>query len=155
MFNAISRNGTRITGTVETLAATAAIDEGSWAYVGNGHTGFAWIGDTDVDWDSQVTTTDKEHRMLFIDENGGEYWEHQIAIVDEEDLELVALALEPIEEVDKALAMQRLIDGDLAGIAHELRQRRSIDNDDKGWDGWFLGKYASLEFVVWPQRRLR
>jgi hypothetical protein len=49
--------------------------------------------------------------------------------------------------VTKAMAMDRLPKLEAA----ELREFKSTDGDDKGWDGWLRGRFPHSIDLVWPR----
>lgn len=60
--------GRLITGTLESLEGVASVS--GFSELENGELSPNYVGDTEVDWDSQATIDDAEHGTTYIDEEG-------------------------------------------------------------------------------------
>lgn len=76
-----SPSGSPIIGTNDLVRATAYIEDGSFRFL-DGKLDFEFIGDSDVDWDSQSTTRINGERT-FVDEEGDVWLESQLIITED------------------------------------------------------------------------
>jgi hypothetical protein len=82
-MRALSPTGAEITGTLEVVKGTCGVM--AWSRDADGSLSFDYDGTgTEVDWDSQKTVT-REGKRVFVDENGQEWTEDQIELVEDDD----------------------------------------------------------------------
>ena len=83
-MKAIAPNGKAIIGTAELTPGTALISEGSWVLNKDGVLEFEFLGETEMDWDGQYTKETPQGRMLFVDEDGNEWPDDEIKLVEDD-----------------------------------------------------------------------
>lgn len=83
-MRAISRNGSDIIGRYETCPCRAEILPGSFERSASGKIAFEWLGGTEMFYDAQEPIK-KDGQSVFLDENGDEWTEDQITLVDDDD----------------------------------------------------------------------
>lgn len=83
-------DGSKIIGTLERIPGVANIQHDSFKLDADGKIDFQWQGGTDVDWDGQVTIfrrnpewdKGRAPERVFVDEDGGEWLESELTLVD-------------------------------------------------------------------------
>jgi len=80
MGKLIAPNGAEIIGTLERLVGRADLDGA--LRLPDGTFEIAYAGHTKVFWDDQVTVT-REGQRVFLDEDGNEYLERELTLVDD------------------------------------------------------------------------
>lgn len=84
MPNLYAPDGTRITATVDTLTAFAAIEGAK--RLSDGSIDIHYAGESDVDWDSQKTVV-RNGQRVFMDADGNEHLENTLLLLTEEEWE--------------------------------------------------------------------
>jgi hypothetical protein len=82
-MHAISPTGSPIVGTADMVPANALIQQGSFTRGADGAIEFEWEGESLCCWDGQYTKQ-RDGKDLYVDENGEEWTEDQIKLVENE-----------------------------------------------------------------------
>lgn len=82
-MRATSPDGVPIVGTLETIQATAVVKEDSYSRNEKGEILYEWFGESEIHWDTQ-TTQERDGKIVFIDEDGEEWTEDQLVLVDDD-----------------------------------------------------------------------
>ena len=83
-MKAISPAGTEIIGTLDTVQARAEIIPGTFKRLADGSLDHEWEGSTEVFWDDQRTLK-RDGKDIYLDDEGNEWTEDQIKLVDEDE----------------------------------------------------------------------
>ena len=81
-MKAIAPNGSPIIGTADLVPGNALIAGCSWFQDEDGNLAFEWKGETEMCWDGQYTRTDERGKTVYVAEDGTEWPEDQIKLVD-------------------------------------------------------------------------